>query len=106
MRWLAEILIVAALIALGWQKSFHDRVSDLPVIGSYFTPANAPATTQTARRNPAQATGPQSPALTQSSAAPHSDSLLDPNHKTVLDKPADAPNKTLPVTSFTKTKRV
>jgi hypothetical protein len=94
MRWLAEILIVVALIALGWGKSFHETVSELPVIGSYFAPANTSTSRQTARRNAAQPTGAQSPALTQSTAVPHSDSILDPSHKTVLDKPIDPPNKT------------
>jgi hypothetical protein len=43
MRLLIEIVVAGALIALAWQKSFRDWVSDVPGIGSHLTaPAQTP----------------------------------------------------------------
>ena len=37
MRLLLEIILAAALIALGWQKSFKEWASEAPGIGHHFT---------------------------------------------------------------------
>ncbi|MEY2561467.1 MAG: hypothetical protein QOG51_1882 [Verrucomicrobiota bacterium] len=45
MRLLLEIILAAALLALAWQKSFKEWVSEIPVVGQHFTaPAQAPQT--------------------------------------------------------------
>ncbi|PYI91448.1 MAG: hypothetical protein DME97_14295 [Verrucomicrobia bacterium] len=44
MRLLIEIVLAAALIAMAWQKSFKEWVSETPVIGHHLTPT--PPTTQ------------------------------------------------------------
>jgi hypothetical protein len=48
MRLLLEIIIAGALVALSWNKSFKEWVSEAPVIGQHFTaPAQAPQTKAT-----------------------------------------------------------
>ena len=43
MRLLIEIVVIGALIALAWQKSFKEWASEAPVIGQHFTaPTPAP----------------------------------------------------------------
>ena len=40
MRLLLEIILAAALIVLGWQKSFKEWTNEAPLIGQHFsTPA-------------------------------------------------------------------
>ena len=39
MRIVLELVIAAAIIALAWEKSLHERASDLPWIGDKITPA-------------------------------------------------------------------
>ena len=60
MRLLLELVLVAALIAAGWETSFHERIGQVPVIGRYVAAqpekpstkspvaptTNAPASTQ------------------------------------------------------------
>ena len=37
MRFLLELVVAVALIALSWNKSFKQWASEAPVIGSHFT---------------------------------------------------------------------
>ena len=87
MRLLVEILVAAAVIALGWEESFHQRVGELPVVGSYLGSEKVEGKARTLRALPASTT-------TQSTAPARADSILDPTHRTILDKPIDPPNKT------------
>lgn len=89
MRLLIEILVVAALIALGWEKSYRQTLGEVPVVGSYFASQKVEPKA-TARRT--IATQPSTGG--QPITARHSDSLFDPSHRTVLDKPIDPANKT------------
>lgn len=42
MRILVEIIIAGVLIALSWNKSFKQWVSEAPVIGSHFSATTRP----------------------------------------------------------------
>ncbi len=82
--------MAAAVIALGWGESLHQRLGELPVVGSYFASEKVEAKPRVPR-----AVSVQGSFTNQVAAQPgHADSLLDPNHRTVLDKPIDPPNKT------------
>ena len=72
MRLLIEILLAAALIALVWEKSLKDRVSELPWIGD-----------KTAQQSRVQPRPLVTPAPTVSGAW-----MWDANRKTALDRPS------------------
>lgn len=42
MRLLLELLLIAALIAFGWEKSYHQWLGETPVIGKFAVPAKSP----------------------------------------------------------------
>ena len=86
MRLLIEIVVAAALIALGWEKSFGERASELPWIGDKIspvvkTPASVPP--QQSQHPRVQPRPIMTPAPTVSGAW-----MWDPNHKTPLDPPS------------------
>lgn len=61
MRFLLEIVVAAALIALSWNKSFKDWASDAPIIGSYLsTPAQPPIRNAKTTVAPASSATPKS----------------------------------------------
>jgi hypothetical protein len=73
MRLLLEIIVVAALLALSWEKSFKQRISEVPWLGNKIAPsAKTPAQSQHRSVAP--------PAPTTSGAW-----MWDPSHKTPLD---------------------
>lgn len=60
MRLLLEIVVVAALIAFGWEKSFHDRLSGAPVADRKPTapaPSQSPPPRIVAQPTPALSNG-------------------------------------------------
>lgn len=82
MRLILEVVVVAALVAFAWDKSYRERVSQVPLVGEHLAPAaQPPRATRVAARNQPQ------PSPTISNGA----WMWDPNHKTALDRPA--PNK-------------
>ncbi len=84
-RLLAEILVVAALIAAGWQKSFHESASEMPFVGSYLSSPRPPAREEAAVAS-------KTPPVVK--ATPNRSELLSPTHRTVLDTPAENAPKT------------
>lgn len=81
MRILIEIVVVAALIALGWEKSFSERASELPWISDKIAPVvKAPDHPRSSTLNPRPI---MTPVPTVSGAW-----MWDPNHKTPLDPPS------------------
>ena len=90
MRLFCELFLVAALIWLGWTKSFHDRINQIRGIEP------APAAQQTQVRQTTAAatptTAPRQPFLpaarTRPSSTPSGDWMWDPAHRNPLDKPA------------------
>ena len=73
MRTLLDIAIAVLLIALGWEKSFQQRASELPWVGDKTA---AVQKTAVAPR----------PAPSASGAW-----MWDPNRKSVLDRPSPTP---------------
>jgi hypothetical protein len=81
MRLLLEIIVVAALLALSWEKSFKQRVSEVPWLGDKIAPiAKAPAQSQ--QHPKVQPHSIVTPAPTTSGAW-----MWDPSHKSPLDPP-------------------
>jgi hypothetical protein len=85
MRTLLQVIITAALLALGWEKSFKERASELPFVGDKF------GSSEKAKREGAK------PSLraVAAEAKPASNGawMFDPNHKTALDRPSPTPPK-------------
>ena len=50
MRLLCELVVIIGLIALGWQKPFHEWASDLATKSSHVTPAKRKNATLTGRQ--------------------------------------------------------
>jgi hypothetical protein len=94
MRLFCELFLAAALIWLGWTKSFHDRIDQIRGI----EPAAAAQQTQVrqttaAATTPTAATAPRQPfvpryAPARPSSTPSGDWMWDPAHRNPLDKPA------------------
>ncbi|MCA1600123.1 MAG: hypothetical protein LC776_00285 [Acidobacteria bacterium] len=74
MRTLLEIVVVALLIAIAWEKSVKERISGLPWLGQKITgtESHSPSSTRHPRPTP-----------TVSGAW-----MWDPNRKSVLDRPS------------------
>jgi hypothetical protein len=89
MRLFCELFLVAALIWLGWTKSFHDRINQIrgvqpePAAQQAQVRETTAATTTTAPRQPFL---PASRARTPS--PPSGDGMWDPAHRNPLDRPA------------------
>ncbi|MEY2564842.1 MAG: hypothetical protein QOH88_3035 [Verrucomicrobiota bacterium] len=62
MRLLLEIIVIAALIALSWNKSFKDWASEAPIVGPYLSASAHPPTrnTKTTAAPASSATPPKS----------------------------------------------
>src|SRR2546421_12655534 len=90
MRLFCELFLVAALIWLGWTKSFHDRIDQIRGV----QPAAAAQQTQVRQTAAAAtATAPRQPfipryAPARPSSTPSGDWMWDPSHHHPLDKPA------------------
>jgi hypothetical protein len=89
MRLFCELFLVAALIWLGWTKSFHDRLDQIRGI----EPAAAAQQTQVGQTTAATTTtAPRQPFIPASRARtpspPSGDWMWDPAHRNPLDKPA------------------
>jgi hypothetical protein len=94
MRLFCELFLAAALIWLGWTKSFHDRIDQIRGV----EPAPAAQQTQVrqttaAATTPTAATAPRQPfvpryAPARPSSTPSGDWMWDPAHRNPLDKPA------------------
>jgi hypothetical protein len=94
MRLFCELFLAAALIWLGWTKSFHDRIDQIRGVD----PAPAAQQTQVrqttaAATTPTAATAPRQPfvpryAPARPSSTPSGDWMWDPAHRNPLDKPA------------------
>jgi hypothetical protein len=94
MRLFCELFLAAALIWLGWTKSFHDRINQIRGVD----PAPAAQQTQVrqttaAATTPTAATAPRQPfvpryAPARPSSTPSGDWMWDPAHRNPLDKPA------------------
>ena len=80
MRLLLEIIIVAAIIALAWEKSLKERASEIPVLGDKI----GPTLKKSAKR-------PHRPGATPAPSVSGA-WMWDPNRKTALDRP----NPTIP----------
>ena len=77
MRLVLELIVAGLIVALAWEKSFSERVADIPVLGAKLT------TTQT---HPRSSTLHPRPTATVSGAW-----MWDPNRKTTLDRPSPTP---------------
>jgi hypothetical protein len=94
MRLFCELFLAAALIWLGWTKSFHDRIDQIRGVD----PAAAAQQTQVrqttaAATTPTAATAPRQPfvpryAPARPSSTPSGDWMWDPAHRNPLDRPA------------------
>jgi hypothetical protein len=94
MRLFCELFLAAALIWLGWTKSFHDRIDQIRGVD----PAPAAQQTQVrqttaAATTPTAATAPRQPfvpryAPARPSSTPSGDWMWDPAHRNPLDRPA------------------
>jgi hypothetical protein len=94
MRLFCELFLAAALIWLGWTKSFHDRIDQIRGVD----PAPAAQQTQVrqttaAATTPTAATAPRQPFVPRYAPArppstPSGDWMWDPAHRNPLDKPA------------------
>jgi hypothetical protein len=94
MRLFCELFLAAALIWLGWTKSFHDRIDQIRGVD----PAPAAQQTQVrqttaAATTPTAATAPRQPfvpryAPARPSSTPNGDWMWDPAHRNPLDRPA------------------
>ena len=86
MRALLNIVLLIGLVsvvAISWDKPLRERISEIPLVGQYvpsgaLSDQQSPPATRVAGRAPQ----PQAPA--QSNGA----WMWDPNHRTVLDRPA------------------
>ena len=91
MRLFCELFLVAALIWLGWTKSFHDRIDQIRGVQP-ATAAQQPQVRQTAAAA-TTTTAPRQPfipryAPARPSSTPSGDWMWDPAHRNPLDKPA------------------
>jgi hypothetical protein len=90
MRLFCELFLAAALIWLGWTKSFHDRIDQIRGVD----PAPAAQQTQVRQTTAATtATAPRQPFIPRSApgrpaSTPSGDWMWDPAHRNPLDKPA------------------
>lgn len=101
MRLLLELLVLAAVIALGWEKSFQQSLGEVPVIGAYVVPVLAktkPNKPVTARAEPVASEAAPPSALSTASATPPGAWMWDPKRQGSLDRPGASPT---PPTSFT-----
>ena len=81
MRLLLEIMAVAALIALSWEKSFKERASEIPWFRDKVTTNSKPSTRSPQSQHPQTRLQPYvTPAPTTSGSW-----MWDPNRKTPLD---------------------
>lgn len=88
MRLLLEIILAAALIALAWDKSFKERVSEAPWIGDKIAPVvKTPAQSPQSQHHRSIVT----PAPTTASSW-----MWDPNRKSPLDPPTRKHAETTP----------
>jgi len=90
-RLFCELFLVAALIWLGWTKSFHDRIDQIR--GVEPTPAAQPTQVRQTTAAATTATAPRQPfipryAPARPSSTPSGDWMWDPAHRNPLDKPA------------------
>ena len=91
MRLFCELFLVAALIWLGWTKSFHDRIDQIR--GVEPTPAAQPTQVRQTTAAATTATAPRQPfipryAPARPSSTPSGDWMWDPAHRNPLDKSA------------------
>ena len=91
MRLFCELFLVAALIWLGWTKSFHDRIDQIR--GIEPTPAAQPTQVRQTTAAATTTTAPRQPfiphyAPARPSSTPSGDWMWDPAHRNPLDKPA------------------
>jgi hypothetical protein len=77
MRFVIELVLIAAFVAFAWEKSLKERVSKIPWI------ANKISETQS---HPQSSTSNSHPTPTVSGAW-----MWDSNRKTVLDRPSPTP---------------
>jgi hypothetical protein len=83
MRLLLEIIVVAALLALSWEKSFKQRISE--AIGEKIPPV---ATVRTPTVPPRE----QAPRIINPVPTPSSGEWMwDPNRQATLDRPSYDP---------------
>lgn len=89
MRFLIEIILAAALIALAWEKSLKERASELPWLGD----KKEPVVKTPAQPPPPQQPQPQIRTVVIPAPAPTAsgDWMWDPNHHKTLDRPAYDP---------------
>jgi hypothetical protein len=115
MRLILDLIIAAAIIALGWEKPLKERISELPWLGDKTAPTEShprpsslnPHPVPTASPSgawmwdpkrqsildtpkPKTATTPPVPSSTAGS------SLLGPNHRSPLDPPGTKPQQPTP----------
>jgi hypothetical protein len=98
MRLFCELFLAAALIWLGWTKSFHDRIDQMrgiqpppPVAAHQTQVRQAIAASDNSVATPAPA--PRQPfipryAPARPSSTPSGDWMWDPAHRNPLDRPA------------------
>jgi hypothetical protein len=80
-RILIEIVAAAALIALGWEKSFSERASELPWISDKIAPVvKAPDHPRSSTLHPRPVSTPAA-------------WMWDPNRKSPLDPPHKSPSR-------------
>ena len=92
MRLFCELFLAAALIWLGWTKSFHDRIDQIRGVEPTPPPSQAQVR-QTTAATTTTATAPRQPfipryAPPRASVTPSGDWMWDPAHRNPLDKPA------------------
>ncbi len=80
MRLVLELLVVAGLVALGWNKSFSERVGLSAAQTAPATAARVPAPAGAATDNGSAAAPPAS--------SPSGAWMWDPNRRAALDRPA------------------
>jgi hypothetical protein len=97
MRLFCELFLAAALIWLGWTKSFHDRIDQIrgvdPAPAAQQTQVRQTTAAATTPTTPTAATAPRQPfvpryAPARPSSTPSGDWMWDPAHRNPLDRPA------------------
>jgi hypothetical protein len=89
MRFLVEILVVGALIYLGWEQPFKERVDHVraAVTGKHTQVAPQEIGTPTPAPAPRLV-----PGIVRKPAPPHGAWRLDPSHRSPLDPPPKSPS--------------